>query len=373
MATLVLTVVGTVLGGPLGGAIGAAVGSQVDAAIMGGRSAEGPRLKDLTLQTSSYGAPLPLHFGQMRAAGTVIWATEMRERRETQGGGKGSPSVTSYSYTASFAVALASRPIVRVGRVWADGNLLRGTTGRLKVSGKMRVHTGHGDQQPDPLIAQAEGASRVPAFRHTAYVVFEDLALGDFGNRIPSLTFEIFADEGGTTVSRIVDSVLPEARYKGAARPLGGFTVDRGTAAATIQTLGEAFPLGCAGWATGWRFATAKPYWTSRWHCRNPYCRQTMRKPDAGLAPVSAVRPSRVRALAGCAITISVAIISRACNADVTVRNPANHWLSNCPQPSMPRLPARLRKRQGVVCLGPWKRHSTALPGSMRVMRRDGS
>lgn len=251
MATLVLTVVGTVLGGPLGGAIGAAVGSQVDAAIMGGRSAEGPRLKDLTLQTSSYGAPLPLHFGQMRAAGTVIWATEMRERRETQGGGKGSPSVTSYSYTASFAVALASRPIVRVGRVWADGNLLRGTTGRLKVSGKMRVHTGHGDQQPDPLIAQAEGASRVPAFRHTAYVVFEDLALGDFGNRIPSLTFEIFADEGGTTVSRIVDSVLPEARYKGAPRLLGGFTIDRGTAAATIQTLGDAFPLGCAGWGDG--------------------------------------------------------------------------------------------------------------------------
>ena len=248
MATLVLTVVGTVLGGPLGGAIGAAIGGQVDSALMGGRTVEGPRLKDLTLQTSSYGSPLPLHFGQMRAAGTVIWATELRESRETQGGGKGTPSVTSYSYTSSFAVALASRPIVRVGRVWADGNLLRGASGHLKVSGTMRVHTGHGDQQPDPLIAQAEGAGRAPAFRHTAYVVFENLALGDFGNRMPSLTFEIFADEDGTTVSRIIDSILPEASYKGAVRSLGGFTIDRGTAAATVEVLAEAFPLGCAAW-----------------------------------------------------------------------------------------------------------------------------
>lgn len=52
MATLLLTAVGTVLGGPLGGAIGAVLGQQVDTALIGRGSVNGPRLKDLTLQTS---------------------------------------------------------------------------------------------------------------------------------------------------------------------------------------------------------------------------------------------------------------------------------------------------------------------------------
>lgn len=31
-----------------------------------------------------------------------------------------------------------------------------------------------------------------PAFRGTAYVVFEDLPLNDYGNRLPQLSFEVF-------------------------------------------------------------------------------------------------------------------------------------------------------------------------------------
>ena len=37
------------------------------------------------------------------------------------------------------------------------------------------------------------GASSTPAYRGLAYVVFENLALTAFGNRIPQLSFEIFA------------------------------------------------------------------------------------------------------------------------------------------------------------------------------------
>ncbi|PIE14921.1 MAG: hypothetical protein CSA70_00770 [Rhodobacterales bacterium] len=36
------------------------------------------------------------------------------------------------------------------------------------------------------------GMARTPAYRGTAYVVFEDLPLGDYGNRIPQLSFEVF-------------------------------------------------------------------------------------------------------------------------------------------------------------------------------------
>lgn len=53
----------------------------------------------------------------MGVAGTVIWATDLVEHRDRQGGGKGRPKTTTYSYTASFAVLLSSRPIRSVGRI----------------------------------------------------------------------------------------------------------------------------------------------------------------------------------------------------------------------------------------------------------------
>src|SRR3546814_20747050 len=70
----------------------------------------------------------------MRVAGSVIWATDLIERRSKRGGGKGRPSTTEYSYAVSLAVALSSRPIRSIGRVWADGNLLRGTSGSFRES-----------------------------------------------------------------------------------------------------------------------------------------------------------------------------------------------------------------------------------------------
>ncbi|PKP65853.1 MAG: hypothetical protein CVT86_03115, partial [Alphaproteobacteria bacterium HGW-Alphaproteobacteria-8] len=36
------------------------------------------------------------------------------------------------------------------------------------------------------------GAARTPAYRGTAYVVFEELALASYGNRLPQLSFEVF-------------------------------------------------------------------------------------------------------------------------------------------------------------------------------------
>lgn len=237
MATLLFTAIGTALGGPLGGALGSLVGSQIDSAIIGGPKREGPRLKELSVTTSSYGTPIPRHFGRMRVAGSIIWATDLVEHRERQGG-KGRPTVTTYSYSASFAVALSSRPILGVGRIWADGNLLRGEAGDLKAAGAFRLHSGGHDQSPDPLIAAAEGTERCPAFRGLAYAVFEDLQLADFGNRIPALTFEIFADEGDLDLSLLVE---------GAAVPLpglAGFSCEA-TPADTLAMLDPVFPMDC--------------------------------------------------------------------------------------------------------------------------------
>lgn len=244
MATLVLSAVGTLIGGPIGGAIGALAGRSIDGAIGGSSGREGPRLKELAITTSSYGQPIARHHGRMRAGGTIIWATDLVERSDKSAGKKGQPSLTTYSYTTSFAVALSSRPIGSVGRIWADGNLLRGAGGDLKTSGLLRVHTGHGDQPPDPLIA-ADKASGCPAFRSLAYVVFEDLALGDFGNRIPALSFEIVADESAVGLADLAAPLGTSAETGGELTKLAGFAMEGGPLSATLASIDMLFPLSC--------------------------------------------------------------------------------------------------------------------------------
>jgi hypothetical protein len=242
MATLVFSAIGTLIGGPLGGALGALAGRQVDSLIFGGGNREGPRLKELAATASSYGTTLPRHFGQMRVAGSIIWATDLVEHKQTQGSGKGKPSVTTYSYTASFAVALASRPILSVGRIWADGNLLRGAAGDLKASGTFRLYTGQGDQQADPLMLQVEGASRCPAYRGLAYAVFEDLDLGEFFNRIPSLTFEVISDIGTITVHTILDGVISDIDAGLTLDGIDGYSCE-GPLSEALSALDPMFPM----------------------------------------------------------------------------------------------------------------------------------
>lgn len=244
MATLVFTAIGSALGGPLGGAIGGLVGRQIDSAIFGSPGRRGPRLDDLKLTTSSYGSAIPRHYGAVRAAGTVIWATDLVEHSETQGGGKGSPSVTTYSYSISFAVALASRPIEGVGRIWADGNLLRGAAGDLKAGGAFRLYTGHGDHPVDPLLASAEGTD-TPAYRGTAYAVFENLDLSGFGNRIPALTFEILADADEIDLARMIESVTDSTDIAQPLPLLSGFSVEGGPLIHTLATIAEVYPFAC--------------------------------------------------------------------------------------------------------------------------------
>ncbi len=251
MATIILTAVGSAIGGPLGGSIGALIGQQIDSRIFAPKGREGPRLKDLTISTSSYGQPIPRQFGRMRVGGTVIWSTDLIESTRKEKGRKGQPSTTVYSYTASFAVALSSTPIDRLGRIWADGNLLRGAQEDLKVGGALRVYRGFGDDPVDPLIAAAKGAM-APAFRDCAYVVFENLELGDYGNRIPALSFEIFGDGGDETVS--LAQLVPAATSPTAEPPLAqtrGFADEGGALASTLAAIDQVIPLVCVSGGEG--------------------------------------------------------------------------------------------------------------------------
>jgi hypothetical protein len=226
MATLILGALGTALGGPLGGALGALAGRQIDGRIIGSGRREGPRLKDLAITTSTYGQPIARPVGRMRIEGTIIWATDLQERSESSGG-KGQPKTKSYSYSISLAVMLASHPIDAIGRIWADGNLLRGAAGDLKTGGAMRLHSGHGDQRADSLMQAALG-SECPANRGRAYVVFEDLQLEDFGNRIPALSFEVFAGSGNDALAALLQPVDGVSEPGAGIAGLEGFVLEGG-------------------------------------------------------------------------------------------------------------------------------------------------
>ena len=260
MATLLLTALGTAIGGPLGGALGAFLGQQADRRIFGTGKREGPRLKELSVTTSSYGQAIPRQFGRMRVPGTVIWATDLVESKTKTSTGKGQPSIVSYTYSASFAVALSSTPLCEIGRIWADGNLLRGAEGDLKVGGQMRLYCGHGDDPVDPLIAaDASGkGTDAPAFRDCAYVVFEDLQLAEFGNRIPALTFEIMADGPADAVA--LGQLVPQGAVAsglalGEAR---GFADEGGPVIGSLVAIDQVFPLICTSGSGGLMLAAAQ-------------------------------------------------------------------------------------------------------------------
>lgn len=208
MATLLLTSAAAATGasGFLGAGLQLAAslgGSLIDNAIFGGgsniREREGPRLKDVHIMSGAEGAPIARVFGRARIGGQLIWSTRFREIVTTttstasSGGGKGGggggggaqTQTTTYRYTVSFAVAFAEGEAAGLGRVWADGK-------PLDLTGlTWRFHKGSETQLADSLIETVEGAGNVPSYRGLCYLVFEDLDLAPFGNRIPQISAEI--------------------------------------------------------------------------------------------------------------------------------------------------------------------------------------
>ncbi|CUI00997.1 baseplate multidomain protein megatron [Leisingera aquaemixtae] len=207
MATILLSAAGAAVGGAIGGtvaglssavigrAVGATLGRMIDERLLGSGSApvETGKVDRFRLTQSSEGSPVAQVYGRMRLGGQVIWSSRFLETSTTSGGGgKGRPSqpqVTSYSYSVSLAIALCEGEIAHVSRIWADGE---------EVAPKdlnMTVYRGTKDQLPDPVMEAVEGAGQVPAYRGTAYVVFENLELSRFGNRVPQFSFDVLRPE----------------------------------------------------------------------------------------------------------------------------------------------------------------------------------
>ncbi|PYE86924.1 baseplate multidomain protein megatron [Phyllobacterium leguminum] len=204
MATLLLAGLGSAIGGAtgigwlatLGQAAGAVAGAVIDQSIINmlspGASAEGGRLTNVNISGSTEGASITRLVGRSRLGGQMIWATRYEEQKETEEqGGKGGGGVktTTYTYFANFAVAFCEGPVARIGRLWADGREID------QQAATIRKYLGTETQAADSLIESKERGN-APAYRGIAYVVFERLDLSEYGNRMPSVTAEIFRAEG---------------------------------------------------------------------------------------------------------------------------------------------------------------------------------
>ena len=202
MATLLLraagVAVGTALFGPLGGVIGGAIGAIGGAVVdnllinaLTSRKQHTPQLDSINITNSTEGTPVRKLWGRMRLGGNVIWCAQFKtyttKEKTSSGKGLGGSSSTKVThYSLSFAVAFCEGgDSVQIGRIWADGNVLD----QSKYT--MVFHNGSEGQLPDSFIESIEGSGNVPAYRGTAYLVFHDMTLDDFGNRMPQITAEI--------------------------------------------------------------------------------------------------------------------------------------------------------------------------------------
>lgn len=273
MASFVLGTIGTMIGGPIGGYIGSTIGSYIDNNYLFPIRSEGPRLTDLAVTASSYGRPIGIFYGEEnRAAGNIIASSgliETKTKRKVSGKGGPAQKITEYNYSATFAVLIGEGEIQGIKKIWANNKVifdvddpLLGMNSKPLVghftdfftpggSGvmwrSMTVYPGDFEQLPDPVLQTITGPD-TPAYRGSAYVVFERLQLADFGNRIPNIEFLVSGTKEATTGKIVTDLIRrcgldPNVASTVALdHPVRGYAVGRETTAtAVIRPLGLAF------------------------------------------------------------------------------------------------------------------------------------
>ncbi len=76
----------------------------------------------------------------------------------------------------------------------------------------IEIFTGADDQDAWEMIENDKGIDSTPAFRGMAYVGLERLALDDFGERIPNITFQM-VEKTGRTRAEAIDKIMERAGY----------------------------------------------------------------------------------------------------------------------------------------------------------------
>lgn len=199
------------------------------------RKIEGPRLDDRKPTLAEYGTPLPRFWGVRRFEGCPVpWAEDLREKKKKSKGKAG--KAVEYKYYGTWMAVIADCEIDAVRKIYLDNHLVYQVAGvgpiaaliltaidpaaegaEIKVESRnLATYLGTESQLPDPRMEawyedHADfGADSCPAHRGTAYLVFKDIPLEKFGNRIPQVSVEavrvksaLFPVESKTTTQDI--------------------------------------------------------------------------------------------------------------------------------------------------------------------------
>lgn len=154
---------------------------------MGGNSNNSaPAIAGLRIQTSTYGLPIPIVWGQQRIQSNLLWFADFKAIPYTtnQGGkGGGGVSQTSYSYVAAGFLGLCEGPINGIESVWAGKDIT--TLAKLNLSFTQGNY-------PQPIWSylstqhpgQAIGYSGVAAVYSSSYLLTNSA-------QMPNQTFEV--------------------------------------------------------------------------------------------------------------------------------------------------------------------------------------
>ncbi len=141
-------------------------------------------LDNLYINSCAGGRTIPIVFGRAKVIGEVIWALPLREEEICDEESR----YVSYQYYATFAMGICKGEIDGIERVWAGNNLID-----LKDY-EYNIYYGSEHQQPDEVCL--EDSPNAPAYKGLAYIVFKDLPLKDFSNRLPIFSFEVINNSG---------------------------------------------------------------------------------------------------------------------------------------------------------------------------------
>ncbi len=207
----------------LGLSVGLAVGGFAGSYLFPGgegqtQRAEGPRLNDLSVQTSRYGTAISEIWGAKTVVGTPIWSNDLVETRhkETQYfKGPGKIVQITYTYSLTFAVGLCKGPITGIGRVWLNKKLYADFRNMAdqQQHDVITVYLGTEAQTADPTIQSYVGTDETPGYRGLAYLVFDGLQLGDYGNMAPTVEVEILVDGTDFSDEDFVYDLPTESAY----------------------------------------------------------------------------------------------------------------------------------------------------------------
>ena len=202
IGTVVGGAIGAFFGGPAGAQLGMAIGGTIGG-IVDPTRINGPRIGDGQQQASTDGAPIAWVQGTAMIAGTLVQASTRRQVRH-HSGGKGGPSVTTYTAAQDFAIlvcescSLRNSTIASVLAVIEDGKIVYDTrpgvssqvlTASSKWKSGVDFLFGDEAQLPHPTLEAITGVGNTPSYRGSLVAVFKNWDISAAGTRIPSYQF----------------------------------------------------------------------------------------------------------------------------------------------------------------------------------------